>query len=41
MSQQRALKNRMKKKPVYKSGMRGGQPVDYSRMRKGIITSLD
>jgi hypothetical protein len=27
--------------PVYKSGMMNGKPMDYSKMKKGIITSID
>ena len=47
-AQQRALKNKSKKTlkaknplPVYKSGFMNGKPMDYSKMKKGIITSLD
>ena len=43
-AQKKALKGSMKAKnpmPVYKSGMMNGKPMNYSKMKKGIITSLD
>lgn len=46
-SQMRAVKDKMKhekkteKKLVYKSGMEGDQPIDWSKKKKGIITSID
>lgn len=43
--QRKALKKRtMPKKasvPLYRTGMKNGRPMDYSKMKKGIISSLD